>query len=193
MRQDELYFSLCKMQVCILQSGLSLFRCHFARPVETLFRHRNVKSPTGQQGTSVNARWFNSFGTGMKWRIGGEKACGVTLLNSGMTTGMVNAKEKALFSISTSLSRRKSMIAAKTHHFLNPGDSFEPPSPLACCVAVCIHRAIVLLTLPSSRVSKPAIVHPPGVVTLSLIAAGCDPLCKTIRAAPCIAENEWSY
>lgn len=70
-------------------------------------------------------------------------------------------------------------------------------------------RATVERTRPSSRCSSPAIVQPPGagnqaerctsvnqrkgtryghdvLVTLSLIAAGCSPLCITILAAPCM-------
>jgi len=46
--------------------------------------------------------------------------------------------------------------------------------------------------LPSSIVSRPAMVHPPGVVTESLMAAGCAPVVSTIRAAPWRTINKRS-
>jgi hypothetical protein len=63
---------------------------------------------------------------------------------------------------------------------------FFPPSPPATLVASSIVLAITLRTFPSSILRSPAIVHPAGVDTCSLIIAGCWPA-RIIRPVPCIA------
>jgi hypothetical protein len=51
-----------------------------------------------------------------------------------------------------------------------------------------LNDTIVDRIFPSSIVSSPPMVHPPGVATAFLIMAGCCPS-RTIRAAPCIATQ----
>ena len=68
-------------------------------------------------------------------------------------------------------------ILAITQQFLRSSSSLRTytflagwPSTLARSVATCMARAIVERTLPSSRVSNPAIVQPPGALMGSVNA-----------------------